>query len=160
MDNYSRKSWSQQLWFVAPLTVMILIIAACSSSDDPVSPASTAPAPAPTTTTATTAAPTTSGNAQSLTDDEALAISDDYIDAFNSGDADAVLGLFTSNVALSEKYTGMTDWGPIDRAFFDQHLAWSTAQGTTFTSPECAVTEEGDGAEVTVSCVFWWLYAA
>ena len=160
MDNYSRKSWSQQLWFVAPLTVMILIIAACNSSDDPVSPASTAPAPAPTTTTATTAAPTTSGNAQSLTDDEALAISDDHIDAFNSGDADAVLGLFTSNVALSEKYTGMTDWGPIDRAFFDQHLAWSTAQGTTFTSPECAVTEEGAGAEVTVSCVFGWLYAA
>jgi hypothetical protein len=160
MDNYSRKSWSQQLWFVAPLTVVILIIAACSSSDDPVSPASIAPAPAPTTTAATAAAPTTSGNAQSLTDEEALAVSGEFVDAFNSGDADAVLALFTSNVALSEKYTGMTDWGPIDRAFFEQHLVWSTAQGTTFTSPECAVTDDSAGAEVTVSCEFGWLYAA
>jgi hypothetical protein len=40
-----------------------------------------------------------------------------------------VLGLFTSNVALSEKYTGMSDsFDAIDRAFFEQHLAWSTAQ--------------------------------
>jgi ketosteroid isomerase-like protein len=85
---------------------------------------------------------------------------DDYIDAFNTGDADAVLALFTSSVALSEKYTGMTDWGPIDRAFFDQHLAWSIAQGTTFTSPECAVTEDGAAVAVTVSCEFGWLDAA
>jgi len=39
-------------------------------------------------------------------------------------------------------------------------MAWSTAQGTTFTSPECAATEEGTGAAVTVSCEFGWLYAA
>jgi hypothetical protein len=140
---------------------MILIIAACSSSEDPGSPASTAPPPAPTTTTATTAAPTTtSGNAQSLTDEEALAISDDYIEAFNSGDAAAVLGLFTSNVALSEKYTGMSEWGPMDRASFEQQLAWNLGQGSNFVSPECAVIEDGVAAEVTVSCEFGWLDAA
>ncbi len=161
MDNYSRKSWSQQLWTVAPLTVMILIIAACSSSDDPVSPASTAPPLAPTTTAATTAAPTTSGNAQSLTGEEALAVSDDYIEAFNSGDADAVLGLFTSNVALSEKYTGMSvSFEPMDRASFEQQLAWNLGQGSTFESPESAVIEDGVAAEVTVSCEFGWLDAA
>jgi hypothetical protein len=89
------------------------------------------------------------------------AVSGEFIDAFNTGDADAVLALFTSNVALSEKYTGMSDsFEAIDRAFFDQHLAWSTAQGTTFTSPECAVTDDSAGAEVTVSCEFGWLYAA
>jgi ketosteroid isomerase-like protein len=138
---------------------MVLIIAACSSSDDPVSPASTAPPPAPTTTTA--APTTTSGVAQSLTDEEALAVSDAYIDAFNSGDADAVLAMFTDDVALSEKYTGMSDsFEAIDRAIFEQHLAWSTAQGTTFTSPECAVTEDGAGAAVTVSCELGWLDAA
>ncbi len=166
MDDYSRKSWSQQLWFVAPLTVMILIIAACSSSDDPVSPASTAPPQAPTTITATTAVPTTSGNAQSLTDDEALAISDAYIEAFNTGDADAVLALFTDDVALSDKYSALSDFGngdpfeAMDRAFFEQELAWNTAQGTTFVSPECAVTEDGATAAVTVSCEFGWLDAA
>ena len=150
------------MWFVAPLTVMILIIAACSSSDDPVSPASTEPPPAPTTTTASTAAPTTtSGVAQSLTDDEALAISDAYIESFNSGDADAVLGLFTSNVALSEKYTGMSvSFEPMDRASFEQQLAWNLGQGSTFVSPECAVIEDGVAAEVTVSCEFGWLDAA
>jgi ketosteroid isomerase-like protein len=90
-----------------------------------------------------------------------LAVSGDFIDAFNGGDADAVLALFTSNVALSEKYTGTSDsFEAIDRAFFEQHLAWSTAQGTTFTFPECAVTEDGAGAEVSVSCEFGWLYAA
>ena len=148
------------------MTVMILIIAACSSSDDAASPASTAPPPAPTTTTATTAAPTTtSGNAQSLTDDEALAISGDYIDAFNSGDADAVLALFTDDVALSDKYSALSDFGngdpfeAMDRAFFEQELAWNTAQGTTFVSPECAVIEEGAAAAVTVSCEFGFLPA-
>ena len=93
--------------------------------------------------------------------DSALDVSDAYIEAFNTGDADAVLVLLTSDVALSEKYTGMGDgFGVMDRGFFEQHLAWSTAQGTTFTSPECAVTEEGTGAAVTVSCRFGWLYAA
>ena len=149
------------------MTVMILIIAACSSSDDAASPASTAPPPAPTTTTATTAAPTTtSGVAQSLTDDEALAISGDYIDAFNSGDADAVLALFTDDVALSDKYSALSDFGngdpfeAMDRAFFEQELAWNTAQGTTFVSPECAVTEDGAPAAVTVSCEVGSLPAA
>jgi len=149
------------LWFVAPLTVMVLIIAACSSSDDPVSPASTAPAPAPTPTAATAAAPTTSGNAESLTDDEALAVSGAFVDAFNSSDADAVLGLFTSNVALSEKYTGMSvSFEPMDRDCFGQQLAWNLGQGSTFVSPECAVIEDGVAAEVTVSCEFGWLDAA
>jgi hypothetical protein len=100
-----------------------------------------------------------------LTGDEALAISGDYIEAFNSGDADAVLGLFTSNVALSEKYTALSDFGngdpseAMDRALFEQELAWNTAQGTTFVSPECAVIEEGAAAAVTVSCEFGWLSA-
>jgi ketosteroid isomerase-like protein len=151
---------------IAPMVGMILVVAACSSSDDPVSPASTAPPQAPTTTTATTAVPTTSGNAQSLTVDEALAVSGDYIDAFNSGDADAVLALFTDDVALSEKYSALSDFGngdpfeAMDRAFFEQELAWNTAQGTTFVSPECAVTEDGAAAAVTVSCEVGSLPAA
>jgi ketosteroid isomerase-like protein len=96
-----------------------------------------------------------------LTVDGALAVSDEFIEAFNAGDADAVLALLTSDVALSERYT---DEGPsfeaLDPAFFEQHLAWSTAQGTTFTSPECVVTDEGTAAAVTVSCEFGWLNAA
>ena len=102
-----------------------------------------------------------SSDGEAFTGDEALAVSDAYVAAFNSGDAEAVLALFTPNVALSDKYTGMSDsFEEIDRAFFDQHLAWSIAQGTTFTSPECAVTDDSAEAEVTVSCEFGWLDAA
>ncbi len=154
------------------MAAIVLVIAACSSSDDEASAATTMPPPGPSTTTATTESPTagaapvtdaapTTVTVPALTVDEALAVSDAYIEAFNNGDTDAVLALFTSDVALSEKYTGMTaSFEAIDRAFFEQHLAWSTTQGTTFTSPECAVTEEGTGAAVTVLCEFGWLYAA
>ena len=93
--------------------------------------------------------------------DSALDVSDAYIEAFNTGDADAVLVLLTSDVALSEKYTGMSpSFEAMDRGFFEQQLAWNTAQGTTFTSPECEVTEQGPAASVTVTCQFGWLYAA
>jgi hypothetical protein len=118
----------------APLGFMIvlfLLLTACGSSDD------------------------------AFTGDEALAVSDDFIEEFNSGDADAVLAVLTPDVALSEKYTGITPgFEAIDRASFEQHLAWSTAQGTTFTSPECAVTDDSSGASMNVSCEFGWLYAA
>ena len=114
------------------LGTWLLILTACGSSDD-----------------------------DAFTEGGALAVSDAYIEAFNSGDANAVVALFTPDVALSEKLTGMSEsFEAIDRAFFEQHLAWSTAQGTTFTSPECAVTDGGGGAEVTVACEFGWLYAA
>ncbi len=77
-----------------------------------------------------------------------------------------MLGLFTDDVALSEKYSALSDFGngdpfeAMDRAFFEQELAWNTAQGTTFVSPECAVTEDGAAAAVTVSCELGWLDAA
>jgi hypothetical protein len=91
--------------------------------------------------------------------DVALAVSSDYIEASNSGDADAVLALLTPDVALSEKFT-TSSFEAIDPAFFEQQLAWDTAQGTTFTSPECAVTDDSSSAEVTVVCEFGWLPAA
>jgi len=84
-----------------------------------------------------------------------------YIEAFNRGDADAVLASLTPDVALSEKYTGMSpSFEPIDPVDFEQHLAWSIAQGTTFTSPECAVTDDSSGASVNVLCEYGWLDAA
>ena len=118
---------------VAPIAVMVLVVAACGSSDDEGTPATTVPPPAPSTTTATTEAPSagaapvttqppTTATVPALTVDEALAVSDAYIEAFNTGDTDAVLALFTPDVALSEKYTGMSDsFDAIDRGFFRVH---------------------------------------
>jgi hypothetical protein len=88
------------------------------------------------------------------------AIAAGFIEAINTGDADAVLAALTPDVALSEKYTGMTpEFEETDRAFFEQHLAWSIAQGTTFTSPECAATDDSSGTSVNVACEFGWLPA-
>ena len=158
MNDHRRRGW-RQLRAVAPMAVMVLVVAACGSSDDEGTPATTVPPPAPSTTTATTEAP--SAGVAPVTVDEALAVSDAYIGAFNTGDTDAVLALLIPDVALSEKYTGMSaSFEAMDRGSFEQHLAWSAAQGTTFTSPECAVTEEGTGTAVTVVCEFGWLYAA
>ncbi|MGI9622459.1 MAG: hypothetical protein ACR2PK_06445 [Acidimicrobiales bacterium] len=110
----------------------MLMITACGSSDD-----------------------------DAFTGDEALAVSDDLIEAFNSGDADAVLVVLTPDVDLSERYTGPgSSFEAMERPFFEQYLAWSTAQGTTFTSPECAVTDDSSGTTVNVSCEFGWLQAA
>ena len=117
---------------VAVLATWLLVLTACSSSD-----------------------------VGAFTGDEAVAVSDDFLEAFNSGDADAVLAELTSDVALSENYTGLSpSFEAIDRAFFEQHLAWATAQGTTFTSPECVVSDDGSGATMNVLCEFGWLYAA
>ena len=114
------------------MIVLLLLLTACGSSDD-----------------------------DAFSDDGALAVSDDFIEAFSSGDAGAVLAVLAADVALSEKYTGLgSSFEAIDRAFFEQHLAWSTAQGTTFTSPECAVADGSSGAKVNVLCEFGWLYAA
>ena len=72
------------------LAAWLLILAACASADDDV-----------------------------FTGDEALAVSGDFIEAFNRGDADAVLALLTPDVALSETYSpGLSDsFEAIDRAF-------------------------------------------
>lgn len=139
--------------------VVSVLIGACGTSPDHSSTATTEPTSAPTTTTAALAAPTTSVAAQSFSDDEALALSGDFIDAFNAGDADSLLATLIPEAALSEKYTGMSSsFDELERGFFEQHMAWATAQGSTFVSPSCSVTEVG-GAEATVVCEFGWLNA-
>jgi hypothetical protein len=88
----------------------------------------------------------------------ALGVGNEYIEAFSRGDAEAVLALLTSDAAISEDYGGGADL--VDREFYEQRLAWNTAQGTVFVSPECAVTGETAGVEVTVTCRLGWLNSA
>ena len=75
MDNHSRKSWRQQLRIVAPILVMILVVAACGSSEDDAS--------------ATTAS-----------DDPAATI-EDYRTAYNAGDVDGVMALFSEESVMT-----------------------------------------------------------
>ena len=86
-----------------------------------------------------------------------LAVSEEYIDTFNAGDADGVLALITPDAQLSEFYVDMSDAvSPIEREFFEQQLAWEIAQGTVFVSPECLVTAEAPDGPSTVVCEFGW----
>ena len=113
----------------------------------------------PSETTVPLEAPTSSA-ARSFTDADALSLSGDFIEAFNTGDDALLLATLTPEAALSEKYTGMSSsFSEIERAFFEQHMAWSTAQGSTFTTPDCEVTEAED-TTATVVCEFGWLDAA
>ena len=139
--------------------VVSVVIASCGASAEQVSTATTE-TPPPSETTVALAAPTTSAVARSFTDDDALALSSDFIDAFNAGDAAQLLATVTSEAVLSEKYTGMSpSFADIERAFFEQHMAWATAQGSTFTTPDCEVTQAED-TSATVVCEFGWLDAA
>jgi hypothetical protein len=89
----------------------------------------------------------------------AVAVADTYIAAFNAGDSDSVLDLVTPDAVFAESYVGMTDGADqVGRPFFEQRLAWETAQGTSLLSPEC-VEQEADASSVTVSCSLGWLTA-
>lgn len=133
----------------AVAAVAIALVATLNTGDD-LAPTGASGEPAATATTV-------------LTADDALAVSDDFIERFNTGDADALLAMLTPDVALSENYIGMSrsddPFGEILPAFFEQHMAWATAQGATFTSPACAVTDDSAPTNVTVLCEFGWLYA-
>ncbi len=80
---------------------------------------------------------------------EALAVAEAHLAAFNAGDADAVMGLFTADVSISDNFESgwtVTDW--------EMALAWDIAQGTILTAADCTVTEAASAGAVTVTCEF------
>lgn len=109
---------------------------------------------------------------ESGSDDSAPVVTDDvpavtpeefatgFIDSWSSGDASAVLSALTPDVAVSEKYTEMTrSFEPMEFEFFEQYVAWTTAQEAVFVEPECALTDDSTSAENVVTCEFGWLNA-
>ena len=132
-----KRRWSGALVGAAAFAVVVLVVGGvillASLGSDEVGPA----------------APVTTQAPATITSDGALAVSGDYIEASNTGDADAVMALLTPDATFSTNFTG-----PMDRVFFEQRLARNIAQGSIFTAPECAVTEEGTRVEVKVSCVY------
>ncbi len=113
-----------QLRFIAPLAVMILILAACGSSEDDASTGTTSPPPAPTTTTAaasaTTAAPaTTSTPVTSATTGDAIATYDGS-ECVYEGPTEFDLNSTVTFTVTNESDT--TDMG---------FSVWSVPEGTT-----------------------------
>lgn len=91
---------------------------------------------------------TTEGSASSTVSvEEALATANGYFDAFNSGDAIAVLSWFPANATFSDNFTG-----PISRESWEQRLVWNMAQATTLDNPDCVATEADATGTRTVTC--------
>ncbi|MGI9605109.1 MAG: hypothetical protein ACR2P0_03125 [Acidimicrobiales bacterium] len=78
----------------------------------------------------------------------ALTTADDYFDAYNAGDADALLGLLTEDAVIDDNFSIQPD----DRAEWELLMVWFLAQGSELTTPECRVTDEVPGTSATVSC--------
>ena len=87
---------------------------------------------------------------QPLGAESSLAVADDYFAAFNAGDSEAVMALFTPDATLASQFTGDPP-EPMLRALWEERLVWNAAQGTIMTPHDCAVTDEAPGA-VTVEC--------
>lgn len=85
--------------------------------------------------------PTTVAPSQQFTVDEALAVADAYLAAFETSDADAVRGLFASDAAI----LSFEDW--------EVFGAWDSAQGAVITVEEC-VADQRDGGWIYVTCEF------
>lgn len=92
--------------------------------------------------------PTTPVSAQ-FTVDQALEVNRAYFEAYNAGDVDSLLALFTDDATFS---ANLVDPGEL-------RLVWSVAQGTTLTPPECTIVDEIAGSAVVISCEYGTLQA-
>lgn len=113
---------------------------------DPTTPPATPAAStvAPTTIADTTAAPTTT--LQGFGTEDARDVATAYFEAYNEGDFDAVVALFDPDATFSSLL------GPLDRASWEQLLAWNAAQGTSLSPPSCLLADQVVGVSVRLIC--------
>ena len=78
--------------------------------------------------------------------DKAMSVADAYFEAYNAGDVDAVLALFSGDATFS------TNSGAQPRDDWEQLLVWNAAQGTSLSAPNGRVTEETSDESITVAC--------
>jgi len=122
---------------------LVLIIGAvtlvASRSDSNTAPAD-APAPPTTVQVDSEAAPT-------VTEADALAASNAFLVAYNAGDVETLMGLFTPAATYGDNFSA-------DRTGEEQEMyfEWNAAQGTTLTSQGCNVDADGQDNVVSVVC--------
>lgn len=98
-------------------------------------------APTPTTLQASAQATTP------LDEGDALAMSNAFFVAYNAGDIETLVGLFTPEATYGDNFSA-------DRTSEEQEMlfAWNAAQGVTLTSQGCDVDADGQGSVVSVVC--------
>ena len=143
VGSINSRNGSQRLTLLLSATVFSVIVAACgSSADEP----STSTPPLSTTIVTTTLPVTTTSPAPTTvaapSPEQALSIAYAYFGAYNAGDPEAVMALFTPDANFSGD--SRTEW--------EQLLVWNAAQGTILNAPDCSVSGENSGDSVRVSC--------
>ncbi len=83
-----------------------------------------------------------------ITEQEALAVTEAWFDAYDAGDIGSMLALFAPDGTISET------WGPLSRDEWEQLYAFKLGEGTELTTPECTTEAADDGSAVTVSCEY------
>lgn len=92
---------------------------------------------------------TPAGDAQTFGTESALETVEAYFVAYNAGDLDSVLALFTDEATFSDSFSSSEV-----RPVWEPRLAWDLAHERAFTSPDCSVVDEVPGSTVTVACEF------
>lgn len=83
---------------------------------------------------------------------------DQYFTAFNAGDVDGVVSLFTIDATLQERFNPADVFGEPDPDW-EQEVAGFIAQETVLESPSCAATDDLSTTDRTLSCDYGFLDA-
>ena len=86
--------------------------------------------------------------AATITPAEALNTADAFYLAYNAGEPDEVLKLFTLDATLGSNFGES-----VDIEVFAMDIVWDAAQGTQLTSEECTVTQSEAAQLLNVECV-------
>ncbi|MGI9606214.1 MAG: hypothetical protein ACR2P0_08760 [Acidimicrobiales bacterium] len=90
----------------------------------------------------------------SVASDGPRAAVDRYFEAFNAGEADAVLSLLTSDAVLTERFGAVGDFFEFDRGDWEDEIVGFTSQGARLTPHACTETVD-PAAEVTLfTCTY------
>jgi hypothetical protein len=81
-----------------------------------------------------------------------MATVDQYFDAFNAGDADAVVSLLTPDAALSERFGSVGDFDQFERMDWEEELVRSIAEESLLADHECTEADGGPAGVTMFRC--------
>ncbi len=83
-----------------------------------------------------------------ITEEEALAVTEAWFEAYDDGSVADMLGLMAPDAALAETF------GPMAREEWQHFYTWKIAEGTQFVDRDCSAAANDDAVEVTVTCEY------
>ncbi len=86
---------------------------------------------------------------------DALAVKDAYFAAYEAGNIDGMLALFSPGIDMAVRDVSEDQdwWGSLSLESWKQRYVWQSAEGTVLTTPECT-TSDGPEGDVIVTCEY------